>query len=176
MSLRTKAVLAVTVVALAGGTALTTTPASASAASGYVSGQGSINDDWGDEGVLSTGSYNHNNAVALWQAVLWADGKLPYSGIDCRFGTATANATKAWQRAHSGAGTADGKVGHKTFGAADGRLSYQRTEGNYEVHKYHGAKHDLWIKRTSGGGAHYIRVKTSIGYKAASYRSASACG
>ncbi|MGB8945157.1 MAG: hypothetical protein WCD21_33740 [Streptomyces sp.] len=36
--------------------------------------------------------------------------------------------------------------------------------------------HDFWIKRTKGGGAHYIQVSTRVGFKAASCTSASACG
>ncbi|MFF6993665.1 peptidoglycan-binding protein [Streptomyces sp. NPDC008313] len=174
MSLRTKTAALAVVAALGGALAVSAAPASASVGSGYVSGQGSINDDWGDEGLLGAHYHAHSNATALWQAVLWADGKLPYSGIDCWFGGDTVRATQAWQRAHGL--DDDGIVGKNTFGKNDSKLSYQRNEGNKDVFKYDGTAHDLWIERTEGGGAHYIRVNTSIGYKAASYTSASACG
>ncbi|WP_371527675.1 peptidoglycan-binding protein [Streptomyces sp. NBC_01283] len=174
MSLRKKAATAAVIAALGGGIALGTTPASADAGSGYVSGQGSINDDWGDEGLLSTTSHAHSNATALWQAVLWADGNLAYSGVDCRFGSGTKTATKKWQAARGL--NADGIVGKNTFGKNDSKLSFSHYEGNYEIHKYDGTKHDFWIKRTKGGGAHYIQVSTGVGFKAASYTSASACG
>lgn len=174
MSLRRKAATVAVIAALGGGIALGTTPASADAGSGYVSGQGSINDDWGDEGLLSTTSHAHSNATALWQAVLWADGNLAYSGVDCRFGSGTKTATQKWQAARGL--DDDGIVGKNTFGKNDNKLSFSHYEGNFEIHKYDGTQHDFWIKRTKGGGAHYIQVSTEVGFKAASYTSASACG
>ncbi|MFI6347367.1 peptidoglycan-binding protein [Streptomyces sp. NPDC050560] len=118
------AVLAAAVLGVLG-----TAPAHASVAQGGVYGTGVVTDDWGDEGPLSTTQNSHNNVVALWQTVLWADGLLPDSGRDCEFGPQTADATKAWQRAHGL--TADGVVGPATFGKADDSLSLAGDEIRY---------------------------------------------
>ncbi|MFD4478381.1 peptidoglycan-binding protein [Streptomyces sp. NPDC058471] len=83
-------------------------------------------------------------------------------------------ATKKWQAARGL--SADGIVGKNTFGKNDSKLSFSHYEGNFEIHTYDGTKHDFWIKRTKGGSAHSIQVSTRVGFKAASYTSASARG
>ncbi|WP_433605899.1 peptidoglycan-binding domain-containing protein [Dactylosporangium sp. CA-139114] len=99
------------------GLAVSTTPASASASSGYISGSGDWTDDWGDEGLLSTSSYAHSNVAAMWQAILWADGQSDYfASIDCRFGSKTNAATESWQDFHRL--SADGIVGGQTLTTA----------------------------------------------------------
>ncbi|MEV7536981.1 MULTISPECIES: peptidoglycan-binding domain-containing protein [Streptomyces] len=134
LRLRVGALVISTVATL--GIAVTAAPASASVGSGYVSGVETWTDDWYDEGPLTTSSNSHSNVVAMWQAILWADGKLAYSGIDCRFGSGTYNATRAWQAAY-GVGV-DGKVGSETFKkaatylrASNGKYIYDGTNGRY---------------------------------------------
>ncbi|MEV5601686.1 peptidoglycan-binding domain-containing protein [Streptomyces sp. NPDC052299] len=104
-----------TAIALALAGALTiSTPASASASSGYISGTGSVLDDLNDEGPLHYG--DRSGAVAVWQTILWNDGYLgPYAAdaVDCSFGADTLAATKKWQKAHGL--TADGVPGKNTF-------------------------------------------------------------
>ncbi|HET9140341.1 hypothetical protein [Actinophytocola sp.] len=80
---------------------VTPVPASANVSQGYVLGVGfgdDALDDWDDEGPLSVSENLHSNVVAMWQQVLWADGLLPWSGIDCWFGSQTAEATRTWKR------------------------------------------------------------------------------
>ncbi|MEU0823113.1 peptidoglycan-binding domain-containing protein [Streptomyces mirabilis] len=175
MSVRKSAAAAVMALAIAGGVAAETTPASANTSQGYISaGTGAVTTDWAGEGNLSTSSHAHSNATALWQAVLWADGNLTRtSQIDCRFGSATRDATRAWQRAHSLA--RDGIVGNKTFSKADNKLKLDSlsSPSTYVVH-YDGSQHDVWFKVVNY--RYQIRVKASVGYKTAYYNSASACG
>lgn len=168
MSARTKTVVTAVSVLLAAGTALAPV-AQATAAQGYVSGSGSVVNDWNHEGVLSTGSHSHSNATALWQAVLYADGYLSYRGIDCRFGPNTKSATKKWQTRYMGARYADGVVGPRTFGRAATWLHDQ----GHGVIRYHGYTRDVWFKRISG--KYYVRVSVHKGYKVAWYNSANAC-
>ena len=97
---RVVATVALVLAAVIGGAAVSTAPASASASSGYIHGVDSWADDWWDEGVISSTQYTHCNATAMWQAILWADGRLSYSGIDCWFGSTTTSATEAWQSTH----------------------------------------------------------------------------
>jgi peptidoglycan hydrolase-like protein with peptidoglycan-binding domain len=80
--------------------------------------------------------------------------------LSCRFGTATKNATKKWQKAHGL--TADGKVGPKTFGKADNKL--YSNSGNVF---YNGTKRDTVFRRS--GGKYYVYDK---GWKLASYTKA----
>lgn len=117
--------------AVAAATALTLavsgTPASANVSQGNIAGAGTITDDWGDEGPLSTSHYSKSRAVGLWQWVLWAervekrDGTIfGQSDIDCDFGPNTDYATKQLQKRWGL--TQDGIVGTKTFGRADNNL------------------------------------------------------
>ncbi|MEU3961166.1 peptidoglycan-binding domain-containing protein [Streptomyces buecherae] len=107
------------------------TPAHASVAQGAIYGSGTVTDDWGDEGPLSTTQYSFSNAVALWQAVLYADGYLTdwAADGDCRFGAKTRTATIAWQRDRGL--SADGIVGPATFGKADDRLTLSGNRVTY---------------------------------------------
>jgi peptidoglycan hydrolase-like protein with peptidoglycan-binding domain len=156
MSVRKRTAIAVFVLAIGSGLALGPT-ASATSAHGYLDGTGSLTDDWGDEGTLSTTAYAHSNLAAAWQGVLYADGYLSASGIDCRFGPATKNATIKWQRAHGL--TADGKVGPRTFGKADNKL--YSNSGNVF---YDGTKRDVAFRRSAG--KYYLYDN---GWKLASY-------
>lgn len=110
----------------------------------YVRGAGRIADDWSDEGRLSTARHGRSDLVALWQAVLWADGYLLRSRVDCRFGRATYEATRSWQNNHGL--TPDGIVGAKTFGSAGSRLV--RRSG---LVVYRGEEHDLPMRRGRDG-------------------------
>jgi len=74
--------------------------------------------DHDDEGVLSTTQHAHSGATGLWQWVLWADGYLSESDVDCQFGAKTEAATKKWQTHFLGASQADGIVRNKTFDRA----------------------------------------------------------
>jgi peptidoglycan hydrolase-like protein with peptidoglycan-binding domain len=93
-----------------------------SASNGYVEGADTVNDDLGNESTLCSGcSYWNSNYTGMWQNILWADGKLAQSGIDCQFGSGTASATAAWQRAEGL--SADGIVGSNSRGRADNYFS-----------------------------------------------------
>jgi Putative peptidoglycan binding domain len=139
MSLRTRAVALAVAATFAAGLALSTTPASASTSSGFISGSGDWHDDWNDEGPISASSHSHSDTAAMWQAILWADGYLSYSGIDCQFGPTTTSATESWQRNHGL--SADGVVGANTLTKASTWLSgsagssnhitYAGTDGRY---------------------------------------------
>lgn len=86
-----------------------------------VDGARTTQDDFGDEANLCAGcSYWHGNWAGMWQTILWADGKLARSGIDCQFGSTTAAATRAWQRSKNLAD--DGIVGPDSRGKADNYL------------------------------------------------------
>ncbi|MER6084978.1 peptidoglycan-binding domain-containing protein [Streptomyces sp. NPDC001833] len=141
MKLRMKFVaLAATFLAF-GGLAVSTTPASAGTGSGYVSGSGDWSDDWYDEGPISTSSYAHSNAAAMWQAILWADGYLTStSKIDCVFGSGTRTATVNWQHDY-GIG-ADGIVGSDTLTTAGthGELEGPIDSTGYLTMTYYGNK------------------------------------
>jgi hypothetical protein len=86
-------------------------PASANVAQGFLLGTGDAKDDWDDEGPLSMSENNHNNVVAMWQYVLWADGYLDeWSDIDCWFGQDTRDATHRWKNDHPGNGLGDNGI------------------------------------------------------------------
>jgi peptidoglycan hydrolase-like protein with peptidoglycan-binding domain len=96
------------------GTLVLGTPANATVSQGYIMGSGSVLDDLTDEGPVRQGNYS--GAVAVWQAILWADGYLSTgydASVDCSFGPNTLAATKEWQRDHGL--TADGVPGPLTF-------------------------------------------------------------
>ncbi|MFE9648465.1 peptidoglycan-binding protein [Streptomyces sp. NPDC006365] len=104
-----------------------------------------VTDDWGDEGPLSTTRNSHNSVVGLWQWVLWADGYLPESGVDCHFGSQTRAATMKWQDDRGL--DDDGIVGPATFGRADNNLYWDEIEI-----RYNGKVRDLGsIYRTTSG-------------------------
>ncbi|MFG2109168.1 peptidoglycan-binding domain-containing protein [Micromonospora chersina] len=129
MRLRIRAVAMAMVVATFGTLAISAAPSSASVSQGYVAGSGTWTDDWGDEGPISASTRSHNNVVAMWQMILWADGYLARSGVDCRFGPVTTAATKKWQSARGL--VSDGVVGPKTLARAATRLGVWEGEGWY---------------------------------------------
>jgi hypothetical protein len=92
-----------------------------SAGRGYVDGDGGVPlDDWGDEGTIrSNGSYSHSNVAGLWQTILWADGLLSQSQIDCQFGPITAAATRTWQRTYMPGRPETGAADPATWARAD---------------------------------------------------------
>ncbi len=121
--LRKKAAVLVMTAGLFSGLVLSGTPASASPSQGVISGVDIPWDDWGDEGLISSTSYATSNVTAMWQQILWADGLLSWSDIDCEFGPITTAATKAWQTKYDVPGGADGIVGPKTLNRAALHLS-----------------------------------------------------
>ncbi|MER7468635.1 peptidoglycan-binding protein [Streptomyces sp. NPDC097981] len=131
--------VAVTAVALALGSVVTTaTTVQAAPAEGFVDGWDNVTDDWGDEGVLSTTQHANSGATGIWQAILYNDGFLNRSDIDCKFGPATAEATRKWQAKYLGASQADGIVGPKTFGKASSWLSLIGYGPGYHTFRYDG--------------------------------------
>ncbi|MBA9004633.1 peptidoglycan-binding domain-containing protein [Thermomonospora cellulosilytica] len=90
-------------------------------------GAGAAHDDFGNEATLCNGcTYWSGNWAGLFQHLLYADGRLAYSSIDCMFGAQTASATVAWQRAEGL--TADGVAGPDTLGRMDNYLTYLWTD------------------------------------------------
>ncbi|MFE9611888.1 peptidoglycan-binding protein [Streptomyces sp. NPDC006012] len=110
----------------------------------YVTGSGAYADDWSDEPLLEAGGSPHSDLIGLWQAILWADGYLPGSGITCAFDAVTSGATQTWQANH-GLG-ADGIVGAATFGFAARRLV-----STPPWTAYRGEKYALPLRRGRGG-------------------------
>ena len=149
------AVTAVAVATTASAIGLTLGPASAHNTGAYstsfVDGGGKLSDDWGDHyseigNSLCQGcghSWN-TDTVVMWQAILAAEGLLNHSGIDGRFGSGTAAATKKWQTRYGL--TADGKVGPATWRKADDRL-YWRTGANSLVYDGWGSRGKLYFHR-----------------------------
>ncbi|MFD9903592.1 peptidoglycan-binding protein [Streptomyces sp. NPDC059063] len=129
MSVHTKVITLAVAGVLSAGVALSASPALASPSGGVVHGTGDYRDDWNDE-YVDASNHAHSNVAAMWQAILWADKKLPFSGIDCRFGPDTVRATKSWQTTYEVPGGADGKVGTKTFARAAEFLSGSAGSGN----------------------------------------------
>ncbi|MEV6109318.1 peptidoglycan-binding domain-containing protein [Streptomyces sp. NPDC051940] len=113
----------------------------AQASTTVVDGSGALTDDFADHfaelgNSLCNGCGDSSNTdlVLMWQAVLYSEGYLTKSGLDGRFGSGTATATKKWQLK---AGlTADGKVGNATWGKADGRLYWSKTSSGSWYVKY----------------------------------------
>lgn len=92
-----------------------------------VDGAGVATDDFSDEATLCNGcTYWSGNWAGLFQHLLYADGKMSYSAIDCMFGSQTASATAAWQRMEGLA--ADGIAGPDTRGRMDNYLTYLWTD------------------------------------------------
>ncbi|MFD8260184.1 peptidoglycan-binding protein [Streptomyces griseoluteus] len=85
-----------------------------------VKGEGALADDWSDEPRLVPKHTPRSDLVGLWQAVLWADGYLARSSVNCTYDTATVQATRVWQSNHGL--SADGIVGPVTYGFAGRRL------------------------------------------------------
>ncbi|GLY47686.1 peptidoglycan-binding domain-containing protein [Lentzea sp. NBRC 102530] len=119
--------------------------AQASVSQGYISGAGTVTDDWGDEGELSRSTFPNSSATGIWQKVLYADGYLTVNDIDCRFGQDTEAATRRWQAARSLGD--DGRVGPQTFGRADNQL---RATSDPEIFRYDGTARDEYFLRVNG--------------------------
>ena len=166
----------------AGALALSAAPASASASSGYVSGAGSLYDDWDDEGTVSTTSKAKSNVSCLWQRVLWAEGATESNGtaydlsdVDGVFGSNTAYATKKLQSRWGL--TADGKVGKKTFTAAGNHL-FDPKAVNYDSQRkyrltYKGKSHIFYAYRSSTGKWSFYDGNAKLRYAAYGYESCS---
>ncbi|MBZ3905516.1 MULTISPECIES: peptidoglycan-binding domain-containing protein [Streptomyces] len=153
--------------------AISATPASAAASDGYVRGAGSIYDDFGDEGTLSTSSYATSNLACFWQNVLYAEGAIESNGtvvdrsdIDGVFGANSKAATKSLQKRWGLAD--DGLVGEKTFGELDekrvhlpdvdggvysGKLQYIGTSSEGQITaRYHGKLKSFAMYRAGDDG------------------------
>ncbi|MGW6904603.1 peptidoglycan-binding domain-containing protein [Streptomyces sp. NPDC054940] len=172
---------AITAAVFTGALALTATPASANVSDGYVSGAYQFQDDFGDEGTLSTSSHTHTNATALWQWILWAEGAKKSDGdallradIDCRFGSDTKSATVNLQRTLR-LDDIDGIVGNETFGAVDGNIEYVSTNYDSSTYRtklrYTGDANSFHLYRSSTGV--YQVAIPNVGWKPASYTYAS---
>lgn len=121
--------------------------AQATHAEGFISGFDDPTNDWGDEGTMSSSNHRQSIATGLWQAVLYADGYLSVSGVDCDFGPNTTAATRSWQRDH-GVGI-DGSVGPQTLGRADNQLWISANPGGTATITYDGAARDITFIRNS---------------------------
>jgi peptidoglycan hydrolase-like protein with peptidoglycan-binding domain len=123
------------------------TVAHATHAEGFISGFDDPTNDWADEGTMSSASHRQSIATGLWQAVLYADGYLSQSGVDCDFGPNTTAATRAWQSAHSVG--VDGSVGPQTLGRADNKLWIYSNENGIATIIYDGIARDITFIRRS---------------------------
>jgi hypothetical protein len=116
-----------------------TSPASATVATGAVSGSDTYTDDWNDEGPVSIYSNSRSNATCLWQTILWADGEWGANYIDGVFGQGTRTATMSWQIGHgSGMLDVDGSAGPATWTVANGSLQWDHTTNGQDYYVYHG--------------------------------------
>ncbi|MER7172024.1 peptidoglycan-binding domain-containing protein [Streptomyces mesophilus] len=170
--------------------AVSATPASAAASDGYLSGGGSIFDDFGDEGTLSTSSYASSGVTCFWQNVLYAEGAIESDGstfdredIDGHFGANTKAATQSLQRRWSL--TADGIVGNGTFGKADRKRTYlpdvdggvwttglehlDTYSNGHITAKYHGVKHTFRMNRGYQGRWDFVNARNYGNWNLASY-------
>jgi Putative peptidoglycan binding domain len=152
---------------LAVGMTLTSSPAGASVAQGYVKGADVVTDDFGDEGPIDHDSHRHSNATLMWQEILQSDGYY-HDSLDCDFGPATVAATKAWQRDHGL--SQDGSAGPGTLSKADGYLE-DLGSGNIN---YYGERTDWSVTFRRVNALYYVQ-RDGYWYPA-SYTSASACG
>lgn len=97
---------------------LTSDVGAASLANRIVQGTGATNDDLGDEGTLCNGcSFWEGNYAGFWQAILWSEGLLSPSQVDCEFGPNTGAATRSLQSRY-GLGV-DGVAGPQTRSRID---------------------------------------------------------
>ncbi|MPY38978.1 peptidoglycan-binding protein [Streptomyces phyllanthi] len=146
---------------------VTASPAAASgtySGRAYVYGTGSHTDDWNDEGILQRSTHASSNATCLWQAILYADGKLTSpSEIDGVFGTKTYNATRAWQQTETSEWGADlevdGSVGEETFTWAGRYVSYlsgSTAAGQTLNLRYVGVFGDVTMRRLPDGNYEFI--------------------
>ncbi|MET8420865.1 peptidoglycan-binding domain-containing protein [Streptomyces sp. NPDC079189] len=147
--------------------AVSTTPAAASGTYtglAYVYGDGAYQDDWNTEGILQRDIHASSNATCLWQAILWADGKLASSSdIDGVFGDKTYNATRAWQQYENdrqGAGLeVDGSVGKGTFTWAGTYISFlsgSTGAGQTLNLRYVGWERNITMRRLGDGNYEFV--------------------
>ncbi|CAN3979906.1 peptidoglycan-binding domain-containing protein [Kitasatospora purpeofusca] len=164
-SARVFAAAGLAVAALATGT----TGAHASTSVGYVNtGWGDYRTDWADEGLISTTQHSRSGAAGLWQTVLWLDGYLAESDVDCQFGPKTQAATKAWQARYLGASEADGVVGPKTFGRASQNL--MSTDNGFSI-QYR----SKYLGRDKYTGRYFFDTAYTRGFVNADYNSSTNC-
>lgn len=171
--------------------AISATPASAAASDGYIRGAGSIFDDFGDEGTLSTSSYAGSGAACFWQNVLYAEGATESNGstfdredIDGHFGANTKAATQSLQRRWGL--DDDGLVGPATLGKVDRKRTYLPdvdggvwTTGLEHLDtystgavtaKYHGVKHTFRMNRDGTYGRWtFVNARNYGNWNLASY-------
>ncbi|MFI6939622.1 peptidoglycan-binding protein [Streptomyces sp. NPDC050418] len=175
---------------VAGTLAIGASPASASASSGYISGAGTIYDDFGDEGTLSSSSHAISSATCFWQNVLYAEGamkndeyRFAKSDIDGEFGSKTRYATRNLQ--HRWGLTVDGIVGKNTMSKLDakrvylpdvdggiwsGKLQYRGIAANGNtLATYHGKYHSFKMSRAEGSGHWHFEDLSTGSHQAASY-------
>ncbi|EFH30893.1 hypothetical protein RKD30_005396 [Streptomyces pristinaespiralis] len=166
--------------------AMSASPASAKISDGYVRGYDTYVGDWGDEGTISTAAYSQNNAVCLWQTILWAEGANESDGtnfdgtdIDGIFGGNTYGATKRLQVSWGLASSydkADGMVGPNTFGRADNQLvktGGSTARGETVEFVYNGSVHDFAVERDSEGRYRFREGNDTWRLAAYGYRSCS---
>jgi hypothetical protein len=150
--------------------AVATTPAAASGSytgRAYIYGDGTLIDDWNDEGVVNVETHRSSNVTCLWQSILWADGYLPESGIDGIFGDQTDAATKNWQR---GRGLSpDGSVGRQTFAKAGQKINPWTLDRGYRYATYTGRDALVVLRRPNSGGNWGFRKPTGADFIAAAY-------
>ncbi|MCM0675076.1 peptidoglycan-binding protein [Micromonospora phytophila] len=147
-----------------------------SVSQGYIAGSSTVTDDFGDEGTLRRGnSYAYTTAVALWQSILYAEGYISESGIDCSFGSGTEAATKKFQTRY-GLG-ADGVVGTNTWSRADNRLSLVPGDSTQDL-VYYTALDGTQVPflRDKSGGIYWVRVSPYKWASAAYFKADSTCG
>jgi hypothetical protein len=136
-------------------------PASATVATGYVSGTGAWADDWNDEGPVSRYSNTRSNATCLWQTILYADGEFGATGIDGIFGAETERLTVSWQIGKGkGYLDPDGSAGPDTWNVAMQQVKYKSTDANgdlrfvYDGNGHTGdmtTSHDFELARNTAG-------------------------
>ncbi|MFJ8628483.1 peptidoglycan-binding protein [Kitasatospora sp. NPDC093550] len=152
-----------------GALATSTVGAHASTSVGFVdTSWGNYDNDWADEGLISTTQHSHSGAAGLWQLVLWQDGFLSEADVDCQFGPRTQAATKAWQAKYLGASQADGIVGPKTFGEASSHLN--STDNGFSIQ--YGWK---YLGRDRNTGRYFFDTGYTHGFVNADYNSATNC-
>ncbi|WP_348650234.1 peptidoglycan-binding domain-containing protein [Verrucosispora sp. WMMD573] len=162
MALKSLLTAATLATVLVGGALACAPAASASVSQGYISGSGTVTDDWGDEGPLSMNSHRYSRATAAWQLFLKNEGF--YTGsVDCDFGPATRSATIAFQQRYGL--TVDGIAGPQTLGRAD---NFFVLSGEYVYVS------GLRLFRRSGG-VYYVYDTPNDAWRSTSYTSAAYC-
>jgi hypothetical protein len=167
--------------AIFGGSLIVPGTAHATHAEGVITGFDDPTNDWADEGTMSSSSHRYSIATGLWQHVLYADGYLSASDVDCDFGPRTTTATKAWQSDH-GVGV-DGKVGPQTLGRADDKLRISGFGSTVEDITYTGRVRSVSFVRWKPGNPYglagtYVVVAAGdrfLGWPAYYHRTTSDC-